>query len=270
MRKKLSLLLLISIIVSSILFISKGIKIKADECNDCNPIPTPPGDADYSQINCDCTGNALTIYASSSYISPEGSITLNLDSNGGGCTPYHWSVEGANYFIDKNITYSDSEEVTLTAGPGTCGDDYDNDNVIAIVRVTDKCGDSGQTDEIVIKNTEGKWSSSGAEQSCPFETPVRADSFYNVGGGWGAYAVDGQYKVTMVFHDPNNCNALGGCGPGGCCYTYLTEEQLDPLPCILTSHTYVSVDPCECTYNWVSSGECVLPMSIVVEKWACQ
>ena len=51
MRKKLSIFILITIVVGSIFYVSTGIKITAKECNDCTPIPTPPGDANYCKMH---------------------------------------------------------------------------------------------------------------------------------------------------------------------------------------------------------------------------
>ena len=59
------------------------------------------------------------IYSSSETIAPDGSINLRVDTGGHGCPAYTWSVSGKGYSLLGTTTYSDTEIVTLSCGPGT-------------------------------------------------------------------------------------------------------------------------------------------------------
>jgi hypothetical protein len=155
MKKKITLILLILAVLSSILFINLGNKSTAQECNDCTLIPTPPGDSNYSKINCNCVGTIPTIKASTSEIKSGSSITLWVDSGGKACPDFTWSVSNAKYTLNKSKTVNDLETVTMTAASGTCSSTgYDNSSIYVIVNVTDSCK---QTNQIIIRNTAGKW-----------------------------------------------------------------------------------------------------------------
>ena len=159
MRKKFIIILLFLISLSSIMFVNLSIKTVADECHDCNQISTEPGDADYCGMSsdCDCQGAEPTIVTSSDVIEAGGSITLHVDSGGLACPCYTWSVSpSSKYSLDKTKTNNDLEEVTLMAASGSCGSGYTSSTINATVTVTDNCGESQQ---IVIRNTGGGWSS---------------------------------------------------------------------------------------------------------------
>jgi hypothetical protein len=158
MKKKIILILSVLIALSSILFINLGNKSTAQECNDCTPIPTPPGDSNYSKINCNCTGAIPTIKASASTIASGGSITLWVDSGGKACPDFTWSVSNAKYTLNKSKTTNDLETVTLRAASGTCSSTgYNNSNIYVTVTVTDKCGITRQA--IIMNTTCGRWGS---------------------------------------------------------------------------------------------------------------
>jgi hypothetical protein len=76
-------------------------------------LPTGPGQA----LN--DLGSSIKIYASSDTISPTTPVTLWIESDGWGKPPYQWQVSGTGYSLDKNITQSDPETVTLTSAAGT-------------------------------------------------------------------------------------------------------------------------------------------------------
>jgi hypothetical protein len=158
MKKKIILILLVFITLSSILFVNLENKSTAQECNDCaTPIPTPPGDSNYSKINCNCTGAIPTIKASASTIASGGSITLWVDSGGKACPDFNWSISSAKYTLNKNKTTNDLETVTMTAASGTCSTTgYNNSNIYVTVTVTDRCGITSQA---IIRNTSGQWGS---------------------------------------------------------------------------------------------------------------
>jgi len=132
--------------------------ILAEDCADKKDVmqtPTAPGNTEYPE---DWRNQYRPIiYASDDEIAPEGTITLYVDSGGTACPPYQWSVSGEGYTIQDDDgdqeTDNDLETVTLTAptSSGTCGVDYD---IVAAVTVTDNCG---QTDEVDIRNTAGRW-----------------------------------------------------------------------------------------------------------------
>ena len=90
MRKKFSIILLVSIILSSIFFISTGIKTKAEECNDCDPIPTPPGDADY----CPMLPPLQLDPANPNEITAGNSIVIKVLY---GSAPFIWEYPGNGY-----------------------------------------------------------------------------------------------------------------------------------------------------------------------------
>jgi hypothetical protein len=188
MRKKLIAFLLVSIVISSIFFISTGKMTTAEECNDCNPISTEPGDADYSQINCECTGVIPTIVASSDEIEPGHSITLHVDSGGLACPPFTWEVDDSSYSITSE-TNADLENATLIANSGSCGGEYSNSNIAVTVTVTDSCE---ETDTIVIRNTEGSWVYKGGNYS----TGMRGTGAERCGLGAGGTATE--YSITTI------------------------------------------------------------------------
>jgi len=59
------------------------------------------------------------IVKSSGVISPGGGITMRLGSEGWGCRPFTWSVNGDGYTLDKTVTQSSFETVTLRSSGGT-------------------------------------------------------------------------------------------------------------------------------------------------------
>jgi len=59
------------------------------------------------------------IVKSSGVISPGGEITMRLGSEGWGCPPFTWSVNGDGYTLDKTVTQSGFETITLRSSGGT-------------------------------------------------------------------------------------------------------------------------------------------------------
>jgi hypothetical protein len=54
MKKRIIIILLVLVALSSIIFVNLGNKSTADECKDCNSqkpiaVPTPPGNSDFSK-----------------------------------------------------------------------------------------------------------------------------------------------------------------------------------------------------------------------------
>ena len=116
--------LFILIILSITFCIYFRVSAVADDiCVDCEgespPVPTLTGNADYSKINNECSGETPAIHTSSSTIAPGGSITLYVDSGNLALPPYSWSVSGTGYSLDKSTTNNDLEEVTLSCASGT-------------------------------------------------------------------------------------------------------------------------------------------------------
>ena len=121
MRKKLIAFLFVSIVISSIFFISTGKMTAAGECNDCNPIPTPPGNSDYSKINCVCNPYepmTLDVVYDPQYpdtIKCGYDVTINV---AGGCSTFSGKVSGNGY----NLSKIGEREFSLSCASGTCGE----------------------------------------------------------------------------------------------------------------------------------------------------
>jgi hypothetical protein len=174
MRKKLIAFLLVSIVISSIFFISTRKMTTAEECNDCNPIPTPPGDADYCKIN------PLKFSSIPNEISCGTPVTIKIT---GGKAPYLWQVSGNGFSISE----ISEREYSLSCDSGcTCGEDENEAGAVASLMITDGCGTEVTSK---IRNTSGSW---GAWQricghvlgSWYYGYPV-GDRWYRV-NRWGA------------------------------------------------------------------------------------
>jgi hypothetical protein len=141
-RKKLIAFFLMSIVISSIFFISTGRKTKAEECNDCNPIPTPPGDADYCKIN------PLKFSSVQDEITCGTPVTIKIT---GGKAPYLWQVSGNGF----SISMINEREYSLSCDSGcTCGEGENEAGAVASLMITDGCGTEVTSK---IRNTSGSW-----------------------------------------------------------------------------------------------------------------
>jgi hypothetical protein len=183
MKKKIIISLLILAALSSILFINMGNKSTADECKDCNSqkpiaVPTPPGNADFTKINCNCTGAIPTIKASATTIASGGSITLWVDSGGKACPDFTWSVSSAKYTLNKSKTTNDLETVTMTAASGTCSSGYNTGNVNITVTATDRCG---KNSKIILRNTTAGWigAMSSGIGGCSYDPNVYVHEYWS-------------------------------------------------------------------------------------------
>jgi hypothetical protein len=225
MKKKITLILLILVALSSILFINLGNKSTADECKDCDSkkplaVPTPPGNADYTKINCNCSEATPTIKASASTIAPGGSITLWVDSGGKACPDFTWSISSAKYTLNKSKTTADFETVTMTAASGICSTTgYDNSNIYVTVTVMDRCE---ITNQIIILNTAGHWKNIGSTYA---RNAMESDQCGAWGGSspvseeYSSYYREGKYRWRLyhssgwsAWWNPVGCAAkLGSC-----------------------------------------------------------
>jgi hypothetical protein len=222
MKKKIIIILLVLVSLSSILFINLGNKSTAQECNDCTPIPTPPGDSDYSKINCNCTGAIPTIKASASEITSGGSITLWVDSGGKACPDFTWSVSSAKYSLNKSKTNNDLETVTMTAASGTCSTTgYNNSNIYVTVTVTDSCRN---TNQIEIRNTAGDWV---LEDICTQNNGNKTEVTHIVKViGSKKYELWGECCNPAICGSDKNCCTLFNLINGYC--TYCTSQMIVP------------------------------------------
>lgn len=139
--------------VGSIFFVSTGIKIKAEECNDCNQISTQPGNAEY------CKMYPLKLDPTNpSEITAGNSIVIKvLDGSG----PFIWEDPGKGYtwvygdVIDTENPKrkkTNTRENTLQCASGTWGSAYD---AVASIAVNDNCKDS--VNAIIFNRDDTGW-----------------------------------------------------------------------------------------------------------------
>jgi hypothetical protein len=155
MVKKTIITSLILIVLGAIILVYSGINSTADECNDCAPIPSTPGDTDYCSISQNNPESKPIIQASSGQIGAGGTISLHIKTGSLSQPPYSWSVSNTTkYTLNKNTTLSNPEAITMTSASGTCSNGYNDSNVYVTVTVTDNCGSVAS---IEIRNTAGGW-----------------------------------------------------------------------------------------------------------------
>ena len=145
MKKNFSIFFLISVIVISIFFISAGKKTIAEECNDCDPISTEPGDADYCKIN----PLKLTPGISDEI---ECGIPVIIKITGGK-GPFIWQVFGNGYTLSE---ISKTEYSLSCIKDCACGDGSGQAGAIATVTVTDSCSPKNEVTK-TIRNKSGAW-----------------------------------------------------------------------------------------------------------------
>lgn len=98
-------------------------------------------------------GLALTVYVSDDKVSRGNSVLLWVESNGHGCTPYHWQVTGKGFHFDSAsgpttaVTAGDGEPAYIWADTTACG--------AGLITVTDGCG--GRVEASFRVPDAGKW-----------------------------------------------------------------------------------------------------------------
>jgi hypothetical protein len=266
MKKKIIIILLVLVALSSIFFINLGNKSTAQECNDCTPIPTPPGDSYYSKINCNCTGAIPTIKTSADTIASGGSITLWVDSGGKACPDLTWSVSSTKYSLNKFKTTADLETVTMTAASGACSSTgYNNSNIYVTVTVTDKCG---ITNQIEIRNAVGGWKNFTFE--CLSEMCGSPTTYYKIVGN-KKYYVSACYNGAEVYGESICSLGMENCSlpSRGCSSYYLDENYSFGVPSdIVGFKTYPGLDCYMClSIGHFGSGWAY--NSVGYETWGC-
>ena len=99
------------------------------------------------------TGSTLTVYVSDDKVSRGNSVLLWVESNGHGCTPYHWQVTGKGFHFDSAsgpttaVTAGDGEPAYIWADTTACGAGF--------ITVTDGCG--GRVEASFRVPDAGKW-----------------------------------------------------------------------------------------------------------------
>ncbi|MBW1855588.1 MAG: hypothetical protein JRJ00_13070 [Deltaproteobacteria bacterium] len=112
-RKMLKSVCLLTILV---LFSFQTNTISAQEgCNGSMSIPTSPGDADYSNMICECSGVTPCIVEGDSGVTivPGSSVALTVEE---GCHPFTWQVSGTGYTLTSEVTTGRTNNLTCTGG----------------------------------------------------------------------------------------------------------------------------------------------------------
>ena len=208
----------------SLFFISTGKKTTAKECNDCDQISTAPGNADYSQMNCDCSciGGLPVIVTSDNAdtVKRNNKIDVWIDSGGEACPKYTWEIIGNGFHFgsvsgpNTAITNADSAILQIWADNNACGS--------AIITVRDCCG---ETSTISVREPDnGKWVliediECGTLDNMPGAGTCHSD-FYCIEGGFRY--LDSWVAGTNMntrWHSDGNCSKYS-CTPYDQNYCY--------------------------------------------------
>ena len=115
----------VGLILVTILFCPHSIWIAiGGDCDNLQPhprsqmgTPTVSGNHKYSEEWRDAY--KPEIHSSAETIPSGDSIDLWVDTNGRGCPPYTWCVNGTGYSLSATTTYRDGESVQLSCSAGT-------------------------------------------------------------------------------------------------------------------------------------------------------
>ena len=242
MRKNFGILILISIIVSSIFFMSTGRKTTAEECNDC-PSPTEPGDADYCSMD-----HPFNLSSSIDEIECGTPVILTIN---GGIAPFTGSVDGNGYALKK---ISDNEFSLSCISGCACGDGTDQAGAVATVTVTDDCGTNVTTE---IRNKSGGWSGNtltcGSYTSTTYYGDPVGQYWYNIRGNFGSGMQGWGCSDSCPSYVINNLSSLGFPNSSGDSFTCDESNRIIR------------------TKNGVSHGYAMIGWGFAVyrRKWVC-
>lgn len=157
MRKKIIILLLISMALYSIFLINSGKKAKAEECKKTIQVVTKTGNAEYPENwRCSCDPYmpmTLDVTYDSNYpgtIHCGSEIIINVND---GCAPFVGEITSGNGYT---LTRDENEQrlFILSCSGNSCGDSDGQYSAVTTLKITDSCGNDVETS---LRNKGGMW-----------------------------------------------------------------------------------------------------------------